>query len=317
MVIFCSRLVAVSRAWTFKMPLASMSKATSICGMPRGAGGIPTRWNLPSVRLSRAMGRSPCRTWISTEVWLSEAVEKVSLLRVGMVVLRVMSVVMTPPRVSMPSESGVTSSSSKSFTSPPSTPPCTAAPTATTSSGFTPLCGSRAKSSRTTCCTRGIRVEPPTSTTSLICSGFNPASSIACRQGPSVRCTRSSINCSSLARVSFSARCLGPAWSAVTKGRLISDSWSCESSTFDFSAASFSRCKAMRSLERSMPWSRLNSSMIQSMIFWSMSSPPRWVSPLVALTSTTPSPTSRIEMSKVPPPKSYTAMTSSFLRSSP
>jgi hypothetical protein len=37
---------------------------------------------------------------------------------------------------------------------------------------------------------------------------------------------------------------------------------------------------------------------------WSKLSPPRWVSPLVDFTSTTPSPTSRIEMSKVPPPKS-------------
>ena len=36
----------------------------------------------------------------------------------------------------------------------------------------------------------------------------------------------------------------------------------------------------------------------------SMSSPPRCVSPLVEMTSTTLSPTSRIEMSNVPPPKS-------------
>ena len=53
-----------------------------------------------------------------------------------------------------------------------------------------------------------------------------------------------------------------------------------------------------------MPVSFLNSAMSQSMIRWSMLSPPRWVSPLVASTSTTFSPTSRIEMSKVPPPKS-------------
>ena len=30
------------------MPLLSMSKVTSICGVPRGAGGIPVSWNLPS-----------------------------------------------------------------------------------------------------------------------------------------------------------------------------------------------------------------------------------------------------------------------------
>ena len=53
-----------------------------------------------------------------------------------------------------------------------------------------------------------------------------------------------------------------------------------------------------------MPWSLRNSAISQSMIRWSMSSPPRWVSPLVDTTSTTFSPTSRIEMSNVPPPKS-------------
>ena len=46
---------------------------------------MPMRWNLPSVRLSRAISRSPCRTWISTEVWLSAAVENVSVLLVGIV----------------------------------------------------------------------------------------------------------------------------------------------------------------------------------------------------------------------------------------
>ena len=40
----------------------------------------------------------------------------------------------------------------------------------------------------------------------------------------------------------------------------------------------------------------------------SKSSPPRKVSPLVDLTSNTPSPISRIEISNVPPPRSYTAI---------
>ena len=59
--------------------------------------------------------------------------------------LRSISRVNTPPSVSMPSDSGVTSSSSTSLTSPFSTPPWIAAPTATTSSGLTPRCGSRPK----------------------------------------------------------------------------------------------------------------------------------------------------------------------------
>ena len=148
-----------------------MSKVTSICGTPRGAGGMPSRMKRPSVRLSAAISRSPCSTWISTCGWLSDAVEKIWLRRVGIVVFFSISFVITPPRVSMPSESGVTSSSSTSFTSPASTPPWIAAPTATTSSGFTVWFGSLPKSSFTFCCTSGMRVEPPTSTTSSISRG--------------------------------------------------------------------------------------------------------------------------------------------------
>ena len=68
-----------------------------------------------------------------------DAVEKICDLEVGMVVLRSMSLVKTPPMVSMPSESGVTSSKSTSLTSPARTPPCIAAPIATHSSGLMPL----------------------------------------------------------------------------------------------------------------------------------------------------------------------------------
>jgi hypothetical protein len=54
--------------------------------------------------------------------------------------------VVTPPKVSTPKDKGVTSNSKMSFTSPASTPACTAAPTATTSSGLTVLLGSFPKS---------------------------------------------------------------------------------------------------------------------------------------------------------------------------
>ena len=114
----CSLPVARSLACTSRMPFASMSNVTSICGTPRGAGGMPSRMNRPSVLLSWAKSRSPWRTWISTWVWLSDAVEKICDFDVGMVVLRSMSLVMTPPRVSMPSDSGVTSRSRTSLTSP-------------------------------------------------------------------------------------------------------------------------------------------------------------------------------------------------------
>src|SRR5665213_3614885 len=57
-----------------------------------------------------------------TAVWLSSAVENTWIFLVGIVVLRSIRRVNTPPKVSMPSESGVTSNSSTSFTSPFSTP---------------------------------------------------------------------------------------------------------------------------------------------------------------------------------------------------
>ena len=135
-------------------------------------------WNLPSDLLYWAISRSPCSTWTSTLVWLSSAVENTSDLRVGIVVLRSMSLVITPPLVSMPSVSGVTSSRSTSFTSPASTPAWMAAPTATTSSGFTPRCGSLPVSDLTFSCTAGMRVMPPTITTWSIESPVTDASFI-------------------------------------------------------------------------------------------------------------------------------------------
>jgi len=54
------------------MPLASMSKVTSICGTPRGIGGMPDRLNSPSLLLSLVRERSPSKTWIVTAGWLSE-----------------------------------------------------------------------------------------------------------------------------------------------------------------------------------------------------------------------------------------------------
>ena len=48
-------------------------------------------------------------------------------------------------------------------------------------------------------------------------------------------------------------RCFGPDWSAVIKGRLISVSIAVDNSILAFSAASFKRCKAILSFDRSMP----------------------------------------------------------------
>ena len=304
--IFCSLPVPRSLAETLMIPFASMSNATSICGTPRGAGGMPTRSNLPSVLLYSAISDSPCSTCTCTDGWLSSAVEKTSDLRVGMVVLRSISFVSTPPRVSMPRLSGVTSSSSTSLTSPFSTPPWMAAPTATTSSGLTPLCGSLPISSLTFACTAGIRVMPPTSTTCSMSAALRPASASACFVGPTVRSSRSCASSSSFARVSCRSRCFGPSCVAVMNGRLICVVIVDDSSIFAFSPASYRRWSAIGSMPRSMPWSRLNSATIQSTIALSKLSPPRWLSPFVDFTSKTPSPSSSTDTSNVPPPRSKT-----------
>mmetsp|Transcript_151554 Transcript_151554/g.368053 ORF Transcript_151554/g.368053 Transcript_151554/m.368053 type:complete len:212 (-) Transcript_151554:912-1547(-) len=193
---FCSLPVALSLALTFTIPLASMSKATSTCGTPRGAGGSPTRLNCPRSLLSAAISRSPWSTLISTCDWLSAAVENTCDFLVGIVVLRAMRRVKIPPRVSMPSDSGVTSSNRMSFTSPFSTPPCSPAPMATTSSGLTPFEGALPKKSSTTSCTLGMRVMPPTRSTSSMSALASPESLTHCLHGSSVRCTRLSTSVS-------------------------------------------------------------------------------------------------------------------------
>merc|ERR1712216_680473 len=59
MVIFSALPVPLSSAETWRMPLASISKVTSICGTPRGAGGRFESSNLPSWWQSLVIERSP------------------------------------------------------------------------------------------------------------------------------------------------------------------------------------------------------------------------------------------------------------------
>lgn len=101
----------MSDAVTVRIPSTFMSYTTLIFGCPRGAGGIPLSSNWPSRLLSFVSGRSPSNTRIVTAVWLSAYVVNVSSFVAGIVVLRGISTVMFWPDVSMPSDSGHTSSS--------------------------------------------------------------------------------------------------------------------------------------------------------------------------------------------------------------
>ena len=174
--------------------------------------------------------------------------------------LRSIRRVNTPPSVSMPSDSGVTSSSSTSFTSPLSTPAWIAAPMATTSSGLTPLCGSLPNSSFTASCTLGMRVMPPTRITSSIWLAVTPASFSACFTGPMVFWIRSSTSASSLARVILMVRCLGPEASAVMKGRFTSVCFARTARSWPSRPRPSDAAARDGRLRRSMPFSFLNSS---------------------------------------------------------
>ncbi len=193
---------------------------------------------------------------------------------------------MMPPLVSMPRDSGVTSISRTSLRSPLMTPDCTAAPTATTSSGFTDWLASLPPvSSLTSSLTAGIRVEPPTRTTWSMSETPMPASRSTLLNGVRQRPSRSEVISSKWARVRVSSRCTGVPSGVMARYCMEMEVLvELDSSFLACSAASFRRCRAILSLLRSTPYLFLTSPTSQSMIFWSQSSPPRWLSPLVACT---------------------------------
>mmetsp|Transcript_11648 Transcript_11648/g.49008 ORF Transcript_11648/g.49008 Transcript_11648/m.49008 type:complete len:384 (-) Transcript_11648:508-1659(-) len=316
--IFSLEPVPLSSAPTLRMPFASISKVTSICGTPRGAGGMLVRSNLPRRWQSLVMVRSPSNTWIWTVCWLSWYVVNVCDFLVGITVFLGMSLVITPPTVSMPWVSGATSSSRMSLASPSSPlrmPPCTAAPKATASSGLTPATGSLPEQSfLATARAHAMRVEPPTSTSSSTLPPAmgnerqSPASSRASCVGAFSRSTRSFTRRSKTLRVSVVSRSRGlPSEPYARKGRLMVVCSASLSSHLARSAASVMRCIAARSALASTPCCFLNSSTIHCATRASKSSPPSLSSPAVASTSKTPSPSSSTETSKVPPPRSNTS----------
>ncbi len=122
---------------------------------------------------TRARAR-PGRTWIAIAVWPSLYVVNSCARDTGMVELRGMIFSVSPPIVSSPSDSGITSSSSQSSLRsrlPASLFACTAAPSATTSSGLRLVSGGWPKKAPTARRTCGMRVAPPTSTTPLMSLG--------------------------------------------------------------------------------------------------------------------------------------------------
>ena len=318
-VILASFPVPISFAVTFKIPFASMSNLTLIWGTPLGAGGISVRLKLPRETLSATIGRSPWTTLIVTAVWLSAAVVNVLSLEVGMVVFLSIIGSLTPPSVSIPRVSGVTSSKTISLvTSPAIIPAWTAAPNATASIGSTPDSASFPRESLTNFLTIGIRVGPPIKTIFVISEVESFASSNDLSIDDLHRWTIGFTRSSSFALVIFTSRFFAPDESCAINGRLTSVSITVDNSIFAFSAPSLILVIAVLSLERSIPSFFLNSSTTKSIKAWSISAPPSFVSPEVLITSNTPPPISIIVTSRVPPPKSKTNIfMSSFALSNP
>ena len=196
--------------------------------------------------------------WISTAGWLSAAVENTSFLLVGIVEFLGINTVITPPNVSSPSDNGVTSSNTISFTSPVNTPPWILAPIATTSSGLTSWDGSIPSSFLTTSWTLGILVDPPTSSTLSISLVLILASLIACLNGFNVSSIKSSVNSSNLALVNVSSKCNGPSLPWEINGADIWVEVILDKSFLAFSDTSLSLCIAILSLDKSTPFSFLN-----------------------------------------------------------
>ena len=126
----CSLPLPLSLAVTLRMPLASMSKVTSICGY-HGSRRNAIRRKFPATCYRRHPFR-PGHVDLHVGLTVHSRGVRLGLLR-GNVVFRVIILVITAE--GLHAGSRVTSSSRMSFTSPARTPPWMAAPTATTSSG--------------------------------------------------------------------------------------------------------------------------------------------------------------------------------------
>ena len=155
-------------------------------------------------------------------------------------------------------------------------------------------------------------MEPPFKITLSISETDKPASFNALSNGILVLATKSCVNSSNLALLKSASKCNGPDSPAEINGNEICVDEIPDKSFLAFSAASFKRCKAILSDDKSTPFSFLKFSINQLIMALSKSSPPRLVSPFVDKTWKTPSPNSNTETSNVPPPRSYTKIFSSF-----
>ncbi len=194
--IAASTPVDCSRAATDSRPSASTWKVTWMRAAPATIGGMPRNSKRASERQSATFSRSPCTTCSAIAVWPSLKVVNSCAREIGMVALRGTIFSVSPPIVSSPSDSGMTSSSNQSSPGarlPASTLAWIAAPSATTWSGLRLLSGGAPKKSATAFWICGMRVAPPTMTTPLISAAVSFASRSTRFTGASVLLTSVSV----------------------------------------------------------------------------------------------------------------------------
>lgn len=164
------------------------------------------------------------------------------------------------------------------------------------------------KYSRSSCWTFGMRVEPPTSTTSLI-SALLILASFSTRSTGSIVLRNSSMHRSSNFALVIDVKKSSPSKSDSTS---MGACWLVDRVRLARSQAVLSLLTDLAFPEMSLPCFFLNSAMKYWTMRVSRSSPPRCELPAVARTSKTPPSRLSREQSKVPPPKSYTKMFSSW-----
>jgi len=133
--------------------------------------------------------------------------------------LRGIIFVIKPPSVSTPKDSVVTSRRTISETIPNMTPDYTAAPKATTSSGFIVVLVCKPKSSFTTLITAGIHELPPTMIASFMSSTFKLASFNEFFTGKRHQSINSEVAFSKSCTEIGNSTCKGPLGSKVKKGK--------------------------------------------------------------------------------------------------
>ena len=301
------------------MPLRSMSKVTSICGTPRGAGAMPVSSNVPSGLLSRASSRSPWKTWMSTCDWLSSAVVN-DLGRLGRDRRVALDQLGHDPALGLDAEAQRGDVDQQDVLA-------LALEDAGLQGGADgddlvrvhALVGLLAAGQLLDELGDGGhpgRAADEDDVVDLVDGDPGVLDDLLERRLGAL--SRSAVICWNCARVSFSSRCTGP-FSVIE--RYCSEmlvAVALDSSFFACSAASRSRCMAILSLARSTPVVFFTVVTRWSTTRWSQSSPPRWLSPEVACTWIVAKPSSSLltssrETSNVPPPRSKTRMSSSSL----